>query len=437
MARRPSRLTHAIGGALDDAPGWVRAALAAVEGASLSLLLVVLPVFLVWLASPNVTVGGWHAVQVGLAGWCLAHGGVLGVRIGTVSLVPLLFTAVAVLTAGWSAARLASGLARDAPARLSWARGLRRDVAVEGTVFVGAYTAVGLLAALLARSPDVTVSPPRALLGFLLVGLGAYVIGLRTEFRADLRQIAPGWVSTAAVPTWARAGWGAAWATLGVLLLAGLLLAVLLPVLRFDRVATLYDALSPGIVGGLVLTCAQILYLPNLAVWALSWLAGPGFGIGVDSSITLTTSEPGLMPLVPLFGALPEPGPLPAFVRVALVIPVLAGAYLERRAGRVVGDDPLDRALAAAAGSLIAGLGAALAAMLAGGALGSARLASVGAPPVQLAAILAGELALGAAIALGIRLARAYGLRRTSPRPAASDPVGTGAQRPDWPTRRA
>lgn len=427
MAGRRTRLTHAIGGALDEAPGPLRAALAALEGAFVSLVLIVLPVFVVWLASPNVTVGGWRAAQLGLAGWCLSHGGALAVRIGTVSLVPLLATGGAILTATWAATRLAAGLARAVPGRLRWAGDLRRDVAVEGAVFVSVYTGVGLLAALAARTADFAPSVPRSLLGFAAVALLSYVLGLRAEFRADLPEVAPGWRLDERVPVWARAGWGAGWRALAWLLLAGLLLVFLLLIVRFDRVAGLYDALSPGLVGGVVLTGAQALYLPDLAVWALSWLAGPGFGIGADSSITLTTSVPGLMPLIPFLGALPEPGPLPALVRVALVVPLVAGALLERRTGRLVGADPLERALAAASGCLIAGLGAALAGALAGGSLGSSRLSSVGAPPLLLGAMVAGELALGAAIALGAKLARSGSMWRAGGQTA---PAAGSGERP-------
>jgi len=430
MARRSVRLTHAIGGALDDAPGSVRAALAAGESAFLSVVFVVLPVFLVWLARPSSTVGGWHAVQLGLAGWGLGHGGPLTVRIGSLSLVPLLFTALAVGTASWSASRLAAGLARTPPARLAWAWGLRRDVAVEGGVFVGTYTAIGLLAALLARNADVAPAPFRTVVAVFVVALVGYVVGLKTEFRADLRQVAPEANPTDRLPPWARAGWAAGTRTVGWLLLAGLLLVVLVVVVRFDRIAGLYDVLSPGLLGGVVLTGVQVLYLPNLAVWGVSWMAGPGFGIGADSSITLTTAEPGLMPLIPLLGALPEPGPLPAVTRIALLVPVLAGVYLERRAGRGVGSDPLDRALAAAAGALVAGVLTALLAAMAGGSLGSARLSAVGAPAVLLGAMLGGELVLGAALSLGVRWLR--GSLLGHPEATAAGPAGAG---PDAPGR--
>lgn len=436
MARRPTRFTPTIGGALDDAPGWLRAALAALEAASVSLVLMVLPVFLVWAASPNITVGGWRAVQLGLAGWCLAHGGALSVRIGTLSLLPLLFTVISLAIATWSAGRLSAGLARAAPGRLSWARGLRRDVAVEGSVFVGLYTVLGVLAALLARTPDFTASLPRALLGFLAMGLAAYVLGLRSEFRADLGDVASGWQGFDRLPAWARAGWRTGWRILAWLLLLGLLLVVFVAVVRFDRIAGLYDALSPGILGGVVLTTVQTLYAPNLAVWALSWMAGPGFGIGTDSSITLTTAEPGLLPLIPVFGALPEPGPLPAVVRMVLVLPIAAGFFLERRSARMVGTDPLDRALAAASGCVVAGLGAVLLGFAAGGSLGSARLAVVGPPAFLLGAMLGGELALGAALSLAIWLIRrsVRGDDESTAGPPERVPATVG--RPEWPTRR-
>lgn len=150
------RFTHAVGGALDDAPGWVRAVLAAAEAAFGSAMLVVIPVFAVWLASPNATIGGAQAMQLALAGWCLAHGGEVGVSIGVVSVTPLLLTLAALATSAWWAQRLSSGLARDPRTRLGWAGGLRGDVAVEGSVFVLTYTLLGALAALAARSADFT-----------------------------------------------------------------------------------------------------------------------------------------------------------------------------------------------------------------------------------------------------------------------------------------
>lgn len=426
MARRLSRVTYAIGDALGGAPDWLRAALAALEAAAVSLVLLALPVFLVWLASPNATVGGWRAVQIGLAGWCLGHGGALTVHIGSLSLVPLLFTLVALAIATSTAAGLAAGLAREAPGRLPWAGGLRRDVAVQGTVFVGLYSTVGLLAALLAGTPDFAPAVPRALLGFLLVSLGGYVLGLRAEFRADLAAVAPRWAPGDRAPGWVRAGWAAGWRTLAWLLVAGLLLVVLVIVVRFDRVAGLYDALSPGVLGGVVLTGIQTLYLPNFALWALSWMVGPGFGIGTDSSITLTTAQPGLLPLVPFLGALPEPGPLPALTRAALLVPLAAGVFLDRRCGRAVGADPLDRALAGAFGCLLAGVGAAVLAVLAGGSLGAGRLATVGAPPLLLGAMLGGELALGVAISFAARLGRRPLTRHEPTPPVAADPFGAG-----------
>ena len=39
-------------------------------------------------------------------------------------------------------------------------------------------------------------------------------------------------------------------------------------------------------VGGVVAGLAQLALLPNLGVWALAWMAGPGFGIGDGSHIT-------------------------------------------------------------------------------------------------------------------------------------------------------
>ena len=63
--------------------------------------------------------------------------------------------------------------------------------------------------------------------------------------------------------------------------------------------------IQPGIIGGLLFTALQILYLPNLALAALAYLTGSGLSVGAGTLVTATTFDLQSIPAVPLFAALP------------------------------------------------------------------------------------------------------------------------------------
>ena len=70
---------------------------------------------------------------------------------------------------------------------------------------------------------------------------------------------------------------------------------------------------------------AQLLYLPTFAEWGVAWLAGPGFQITTGGAVTVTGAEPGLLPLVPVLGAVPPEASYPGWVMAALLVPVAPG----------------------------------------------------------------------------------------------------------------
>lgn len=63
--------------------------------------------------------------------------------------------------------------------------------------------------------------------------------------------------------------------------------------------------LSSGVVGGILLTALQILYLPNIALATLSYLTGVGFSFGAHSTINALHSVTGQVPALPFAVALP------------------------------------------------------------------------------------------------------------------------------------
>jgi hypothetical protein len=165
----------------------------------------------------------------------------------------------------------------------------------------------------------------------------------------------------------------------------GALAVSLLLVVNYSTVISLYESLHSGIAGGAALTIAQISFLPNLAIWAASWLLGPGFALGTGSSVSPLGTQLGLIPSLPVFGALPR-GSAVGFA--ALLVPVVIG-LLVSAALRSRITEPGDFSLRQAGRMLGAGFGMGLVAaailgllaMWSGGALGPGRLTDVGPNP--------------------------------------------------------
>ena len=139
------------------------------------------------------------------------------------------------------------------------------------------------------------------------------VIGARREAGSWSRLIgvdAVDWISrTSQHSRWAGSYLGSA-AKAGVLaLMAALALsAALLAVdlfIHWDLVIAVYEALDAGAVGGAALTIAQLGYLPNLAVFALAWISGSGFALGIGSQVGPLGTAVGPLPAIPVFAALP------------------------------------------------------------------------------------------------------------------------------------
>jgi hypothetical protein len=217
----------------------------------------------------------------------------------------------------------------------------------------------------------------------------AWVLGWRPQTRATVAAILRGGASSAAA----------------IVAVASVVVAVLV-VSSYAQIIELYEGLQAGALGGFALTLAQIAILPNLVLWAVSWLVGPGFAIGTGSAVSPISTTLGPIPAVPVLGALPTFDS--AFAFVGILIPVLAGFL----AGALLGSK---RARANVLGStisivrtLIIGLGmgvfaGALLGLLTWASAGSAgpgRLATVGPDPMQVA--LWSALEIGVAATLGL-----------------------------------
>ena len=383
-----------------------RSAVAGGSAALVSMLAIALPALLAWVASAESTVDWTRALSVGSCAWLLANGAHLRVGHATISLMPWLLTAIPLGVATIAARRILAQLDDGSPRRFKAWGGLRRDVAQAGIAFVSSYATVGLVVALVTAGDPLHASVPGSVLGTAVVGTASILAALALEFRGEIASVAPdlaGVLKTRLPIYLRRAIYPGLWGALAVFV-AGLALAVVAVLMHLGRIGRLYDALGADPVGMGVLTIGQLLALPNVAIWAASWIAGPGFGFGEGTAITWSHSDPGLLPLIPGLGAVPDPGPLPAGLWLMVLVPVAAGALVGWRALRQVARLSSWKVKARTAGSacVVAASVLTLASALAGGSLGAARLSAVGAPSLMFGVAVLGELLLGAAVVVGL-----------------------------------
>jgi hypothetical protein len=184
------------------------------------------------------------------------------------------------------------------------------------------------------------------------------------------------------------------------------------------EIVALYQAGNVDILGAIVVTLGQLAYIPTLIVWAISWIAGPGFAIGTGSSISPVGSDLAVVPSIPVLGAVPDASN-PWLLLVALV-PIATGAlggWFARSRLHAASEGPSDAMAPRLATTLgMAVLSAAAAAGLAfaaSGAIGPGRLAEVGPHPGPIALAVGVEVFIGAAILLLSPLSHARDGSRT------------------------
>ncbi|GAA4417442.1 hypothetical protein GCM10023169_13580 [Georgenia halophila] len=389
---RPSRAAGAPrpGGSGRLPEGWLRGLVSGVEAAVLSWLAVAVPAVAAYIATaaaPALGDASWQsAAGTGTALWLLAHGGDMTVGEGTVSVVPLGMTLLSV------------GVVYAAVRRLRIAGYGAASFAVVGFV----------LSVLVA-----TLAAPGGRLGALL---GGAVVSTLGTVLAARRSGAPAPAWSAGVPAWVRDGLrGAGWILLA-LALVSLALVVVALVTGWDRVRMVQDAYMLAPVGLVVMTAAQLLYLPTVAVWALAWSAGPGFAFGAGTHFAAGEAVPAPLPAIPLLGGLPSPeAPGPTWVVVVPVaVGVIVGVLLHRRAsGRALAESVGTAILAA----VVVALAAAVLTYAASGGIGPGRMAEIGAEPPAVAGMLLAEV--GAALLLTVVVLH----------PRTAELVGLGARR--------
>jgi hypothetical protein len=226
------------------------------------------------------------------------------------------------------------------------------------------------------------------------------------------------------VPVWRRRTRDAVWRTLlaGIaavtgLFAAGAVLTTASLVRHLPEVAGTLADLDPGGIGAAALTLLGALSLPNLDIWAMSVLAGPGFDLGGLGGLSAFGGQVEPLPALPVLAAIPTT--VPAWAPVLLVVPVALGIL----AGRVRWGRDLPTLTGALASAL--GLGAVVAALVGGlvvlssGSLGGDRLARLGPDLVAVTVSATGLVLLGFLVEAGSQSLRlSWDLHRAERRAA-------------------
>lgn len=353
-------------------PWYIIAVVGAVGVAAAGWIIVAGIVTIVWLGASDASISDTLGLATRLFG--LAHGApaeILGQR---VTLVPLGLSLIQIFLALPIAARAARALEEGPTEDRIWK--VAGAYAATYVITVAIVTAIGA-----GGATSAGVVPGAAIMG-LIPGL----IGASNALHHDPTQRWPRWLR--AVPR----AMGAA--TLLVLAVAAAVLCLAVW-LGFDRIIYVTESLAPDAVGVGSLAALHVLYLPNFVAWMASWLLGAGITLGDGSLIALTITDAGLLPAIPILGAVPETGVASSAQLWWLLVGVAAGAL----AGlAVVWARPRARfdetALVGGLSGVLAGLVLALIASLASGGLGDGRLLTVGAK--------SGELAIFGAAVLGL-----------------------------------
>ncbi len=380
--RRNGRSSAFFVSALDGSPRWVAGALAALQGALLSFLVVVLPALAAYVATSadpaNEGVEWFRSVVVGTSLWVAGHGVPPAVAGVSVTLVPLGVTLLALFT--------------------SWASA-RRSGVCERSAFVSGTVTYALVVAVLGGLVGGPVAGLRGFVGGALVGAAGIAAGLLA------RPEAPRWREVTR-PVHGRLPVVVATAVEAATIAVASLLAVASVVVLGwvlegrTTIVAIADGLGVDLLGGAVLALAELAFAPVLVVWAVAWIAGPGFTVGEGSHFAVDAMTGGTLPAVPMLGALPggdlTGGPAELAPLLVVACGAVAGWYVHR-ALRV--RDGL-RAWSATAACLGTALGAgaltALVVLPASGAIGPGRMAALGAPALAVGGYVALEVLVGA-----------------------------------------
>lgn len=397
----------------DRTPGLAASLLGGAVAAGLGLGSFAVLVIVLWISSPYPDSGPGGALHVAAALWLLAHGAEL-IRTDTLSgvpapvgVTPLLLLALPLWLVHRAARDVAGGDEEppQASGRTAW------------TGVVLGYLAVGAAVALYASGGALRPSWTWTCVCLPVVVMGAAGAGVWTAYGrpadaldgalvllpAGVRRLVLGAEARARLAASARA----AGAGVSVLVGGGAVMLAVSLVAHGGATRGAFFQLTEGWSGRFAVLLLCLTLLPNAAVWAVGYAAGPGFVLGAGHVVGPLSSDPApLLPPFPLLAAVPEAGrggPAHwAAGAVPLVAGVLAGWFVGRAAGS--GWSPRRTAGAVVWAAVLCAAAVAVLTALSGGPLGVGVLARFGPVWWQVGPAVLGWITVaGMPVALTVR----------------------------------
>lgn len=324
------------------------------------------------------------ALRVGADAWLAGHGSRVSLSGVPLGIVPLTLTGLIAVVlhrfGRW-------GAESSAPPEDD------RSLVLAATVLTGLYVVIAVSTCLVVSRDSASPGLGRAILGSLLLSGLAGTLGLATG-AGRLRS----WADL--VPGWIRSVVHGAAVTCLLFAAASTVLVVLALLWGISEAATMMSGLQLGVGDHVMYLLATLAVAPNAVLLGAAYLLGPGFAVGTGTVVAPAVVSLGPVPAFPLLAAVPDSGPTPTWAVWLLAVPVLAaiiGASRAQCAYRVLAYD------SAALRGFGSGLGAAVlttvAIALAGGPMGTGRMADIGAPPGEVLVAATMAMSLGGLVA--------------------------------------
>jgi hypothetical protein len=364
---------------------WRAAVWTGMGAAVVCAVFAIVVVAICWLPVSGSTGRTHSAIHAGLLTFLAAvHGGVTvdGTAGFFLPLGMLFAVGLTAWRAGAGLADAAAAIGETDPARLAMA-----GLAQAASFAIACLVAVPLATLGTSSAPFLTVGAA-ALLLFAVAG-GAALICYSPLSDWCLERL----------PRDVQRGARAAAVVLAVYVGAGALLVAAALAVHHGRVEELSREVGGGW-GGVPILLLGVLAAPNAVIAGIGYLAGPGFAVGSQTTVSPFSTAHGTMPAFPILGALPSGhGAGPAAWLLVAVTPLVAGLLLARLACRTDGWTARLRVAGSAIGFVALGL--AVLAWQGGGSIGGGSLSAVGASPWQLGLAVAAAVSAVAAAALG------------------------------------
>jgi hypothetical protein len=372
----------------------------------------------------GVGVVGWFLADGGIHGeprdglraaataWLMAHGSGVTIRGVPVTVLPLGLTALCAWVTWRFGIRVGESVSGHGPDADALSDGERDwTVAAATGLFAAAYVLVAIVTGVLAGTTATQPALAPVLLWSLLltVPLGGTAIAIGSG-RASI------WMSLAPEP--ARATAYAAGRMLVTFLLVSTAVLTVALLLDLGAAFNVLSRLHTGTGDAVMFVVLLGTLVPNAVLCAGAYLLGPGFTVGTGTLVSPSVVAIGPVPMFPLLAALPDNGPTPPWTPFLVVVPVLAAGLAAHRAHHRYPTVEWDQGmLRGGVAGVLAGVGFALLAAIAGGAVGPGRMADVG--PLVGQVLFHGIVSFGIGGLLGGLLAT-WLLRRSLGHPDAA-----------------